>query len=248
MKKLITAILGAMMIAVLVFALGCKKKSTEPDNNGGGGGGNNPTQNANVCFGFIGFNDSLFIRDISALDTMWHQDFRDFLNETWPDERTKLLFSEWTALDMLQSATAPANLTNVSLVTYINGLDRVSLDDTLTNPQNFTTNSLYVGGLVNRIFDTQINGVLLDSYVIGHVNDDVQNNMSEFRDVMHRLSTEDENVHEVNDLAGVSHAFRAIADSIKEKTGTGNGKIVQDIILNQGSNLSLLHGSQILYH
>jgi len=224
MKKLITAILGAMMIAVLVFALGCKKKSTEPDDNGGGGGGNTPTQNTNLFFGLIGFNDSLFIKDISAFDTMWHQDFRDYLNETWPDERTKLLFSEWTALDKLQSAPVPENLTNVTMVTYINGLDRVSLNDTLTNPQNFTTNSLYVGELVNRIFDTQINGVLLDSYVIGHVNDDVQSNLSEFRDVMQRLSTEDENVYEVNNLVGVSNAFRAVADSIKEATGPGNGK------------------------
>lgn len=232
MKRLLMVLAAVMLTFAMVFSVGCKKKSTDTSDSGSGnssGGGSTPAQTTKVCFGMIGFNDSLFVHNIDRFDTMWFQDFRDYLEETWPDERTKLLFSEYTALNMLQEAPAPDNLTNVSLVTYINGLDRVSLESEESNPMNYSSNEEYLEALVDRIFDNTVHGLNIDSYVIGHVNDDVQGDLTEFRDVMTRLSTDEKNIHEVNSLEGVENAFQAVADSINEAAGSG-GRIVMFVI------------------
>ena len=209
MKKLITTILGAIMIAVMILAPGCKKNSAEP---GGGGGPDIPT--SKVYLGVIGFNDSIFVKEVSPMDTAWIEDFQNFVRYTYYTEVSKLYYSERKALDIMKDAKLPESPRKVALITLTDGIDYGSLSSYETNPDNFATKAEYLEYLHNKITTEVVHGCSIDSYTIGYVENPAQVNINEFRNNLEMLASDEDKYYETDNMDSVAEYCKSIADTL----------------------------------
>ena len=144
MSKFTKAIAAIMLMVAVVFSTGCKK---DPDNggnnngggNGGGNGGNSNPIPEGIYLGIIGFNQHLYEKEISLLKASTKESFISHINGLETRDGTGLYWADNTALMRLKSFGEPKRLTTVALVTFTDGLDNVSLDDNVTNPDNYPT-------------------------------------------------------------------------------------------------------------
>ena len=230
MKKLITAILGAMMIAVLVFALGCKKDQ-DNGSSGGGGGSNGPC--TIVRIGLKGFNDTIYNKELSLVDDVWLPELETFYQNTATphpgvqNQGYKLYYSEYLALqELLNLEEEPEKLTNVSVITFTHSLDHVSVHNSSTNPAGYATNEEYLNALHDTLYNGRVFGKSINAYTIGLVTEEVEGNITEFRTNLSELASSDENVYEIRAIDSVSVALNEVGELIKEATGKDNSNII----------------------
>ena len=215
-----------MLMVAVVFSTGCKK---DPDNggnnngggNGGGNGGNSNPIPEGIYLGIIGFNQHLYEKEISLLKASTKESFISHINGLETRDGTGLYWADNTALMRLKSFGEPKRLTTVALVTFTDGLDNVSLDDNVTNPDNYPTKEAYLEGLSGKIRQDKVYNKDITAYTIGLRGNDV-NDVDEFHANIKKLASEDGNGIEVSDMNHALQKFTEIAESLHSVTFTAS--------------------------
>ena len=209
-------VIAAIMLSVAVFcAAGCKKDPDNGGNNNGGGGngGNSNPTTEGIYLGIIGFNYNLKSKDISLLNTSTKSSFTSFIDNLTTENLTALYYADYTALKKLKSFGQPPKLTNVALVTFTDGLDNASLDDSERNPENYPTREAYLNALSSKIRNDKVHGLDINAYTIGLRGNDVQD-VAAFQNNLKKLASNDRNVFEVNSMDEALLRFEEIAESL----------------------------------
>lgn len=236
MKKFIKALAAIMLMVTVVCAAGCKKPNdpNNPNNgenggeNGGGnGGGDTPTMptEEGMYLGIIGFNETLYQKEISLLNSDTKSGFTSFIENLEQEDLTALYYADYTGLKKLQSYPEPPKLTQVALVTFTDGLDNISTSNNVMDPEGYGTIANYRAGLYNMIMGEQVYGKNISAYTIGLKGEDVQNNLAEFTTNINMLASSPNNVFEVTDMNEALQRFEYIANTLYTKNTMVNLKL-----------------------
>lgn len=228
MKKFVKAI-AAIMLMVAVACTACTKdpSNDDPNNggnsggggsNGGGGSGSGTELPAGMYLGVIGFNSQLYTRPITRLDASTIQETKQFIENLSMGGATLLYHSVNTSLDKLESNGIPADLVNVAIVNFTDGLDEGSYTFS-----NYSSGAEYLRSITQRLANDKVGGLNIKSHTIGIQGDDVFSyDMEEFLANLNGISSlPDEEwptgyVHYVTSFDEVSAAFREIAEKLHQ--------------------------------
>lgn len=213
MKKTLKAAVALMLTTAMCFAVGCGKDD-DPNNE------SEPTTEG-IYLGVVGFNDQLYTKGISALNSSTLADFEGFIDGFEARDLTALYYADYVALQKLQSYGEPPKLTNVALVTFTDGLDNLSTDNENVDPEGYGTKPAYRQALHDKIVNTKVHGNSINAYTIGLRGNDVSNS-EEFSLNLNALASTSSNVFEVADMSEALQKFAMIAESLYSVTTTVN--------------------------
>lgn len=231
--KRITKILAVLMLTVaVIFATGCKKEQPEPEPNNNGNG-EEPELTSSVYLGIVGYNGTLAVKEFALLDESSVDDFEAFIDNLMTSDGSALYYSEYKAIEMLQSSIEPQQLSNVSLVTITAGLDNVSIASEETNPENYETNEAYRSALHEAIVTNTIHGKNINAYTFGLLTEEAQSDYDEFRANLQMLASKEENAYEVADMTVSYNSLSVIATDIISKIGDQKSGLIMLVLDNR---------------
>ena len=175
------------------------------------------TSQSGLYVGIIGFNSALTSNKLILLNSSSKEGMKEFINGLTMEDGTILYHAVNTALDKIESVTPPEDLTNVSIITFTDGLDQGSY---MLN-ENYTSGDAYLNAVSTRIRNTSIgeNRVPISAYSIGVRNEGV--NEIKFRQSLEKLSSNpQENVFLVDNMNEVSQIFGDIAQNLYHQSST----------------------------
>ncbi|MDO5394888.1 MAG: Ig-like domain-containing protein [Bacteroidales bacterium] len=160
--------------------------------------------------GIIGFNNELYTYPIRYLSESSAQGYYSFIDGLTTENGTVLYYGVDKSIDNLQAAAYPDNLHDVAILTFTDGLDEGSLDETsyLTLPE-------YLTALNKRLTTETVSEQKMTSYTIGLIGKSVTN-LTQFKKNLRDLATSPDNVFEVSNMAEVNEVFQKIADFLSE--------------------------------
>jgi hypothetical protein len=206
MKRVKLSICVAVLVAVLGSA--CNRQPVEPTPTPV-----NPTNTEGIYLGVIGFNDQLYIKDISLLNSSTYNNFTSFIDNLTPGNGTALYYADYTALKKMKACARPKELTNVALVTFTDGLDNISTANSQYDPAGYGSTSAYRDALHNMIMNEPIHGLNVSAYSIGLKGADVTDE-AQFMETLRKLSSSDNNVFQVANMDEAMERFSEIAASL----------------------------------
>ena len=227
MQKFMKAIAAIMLIVAVMMTASCTKDPNNGGNNNGGdngGGGSSSPTTEGIYLGIIGFNRNLYTKNIRLLDASSESEFTNFIENLHADNLTGLYYADYQGLKTLNAYPEPPKLKTVALVTFTDGLDNYSLNDSETNPENYSSKLAYRTGLHNKIVSEPIYGKYVAAYTIGLKGDDVDDE-AEFQDNLNKLASSNNNAFPVSNMNEVKQRFKQIADSLYSTTTTVNVKL-----------------------
>jgi hypothetical protein len=207
LKKTFFSLCFAAMLVVLSVA--CDKDPVNPDPTPGP----TPGTTEGIYLGVIGFNNQLYVKDISLLNNSTYQNFNNFISNLTPGNGTALYFADYTALKKMMAYPKPYELKNVALVTFTDGLDNISTANSQYDPEGYGSTTAYRDALHNIIMNQPIHGVYLSAYSIGLKGSDVTDE-AQFMETLRKLSSSDNNVFQVSNMDEAMERFSAIASSL----------------------------------
>ncbi len=251
MKKFLKTLAALMLMVAVICVTGCTK---DPDNggnnngndteNGGGngnggdnGGGNSggdnggddstpiPPTDEGMYLGIIGFNEALYQKGISLLNSNTKQSFISFIEGLTQKDLTALFYADNTGLKNLQSYPEPPTLTQVAMVTFTDGLDNISTSNDIMNPEGYGTIADYRAGLQYKIMSEQVYGHNISAYTIGLRGPDAQSNLNEFQTNINMLASSPQNVFEVENMDDALPRFEEIANTLYSQSTSVNLKL-----------------------
>ena len=170
-----------------------------------------------LYMGIMGFNDDVIDKgDMSLLAPNTKSGFTTFVNSLTTKKATVLYYAVDRALDKLTSTPFPRNLTQVSIVTFTDGLDQGSLPMV---DYKYSTREEYRTYLSGRIKSAEVQGLPLSAFSIGLRGGDVTND-EEFKKNLESLASTDTNAVEATDMSAVDARFQEIANQLIKKTET----------------------------
>lgn len=175
------------------------------------------TSKQGLYVGIIGFNSALTSNKLILLNASSKEGMKEFINGLTMEDGTILYHAVNTALDKIESVTPPEDLTNVSIITFTDGLDQGSY---MLN-ENYNSGDAYLNAVSTRIRHTSIgeNLVPISAYSIGVRNEGV--NEIKFRQSLEKLSSNpQENVFLVDNMNEVSQIFGDIAQNLYHQSST----------------------------
>jgi hypothetical protein len=175
------------------------------------------TSKQGLYVGIIGFNNDITSNKLTLLNTSSKDNLENFINDLTMDDGTILYHAVNTALDKIETVTPPEDLTNVSIITFTDGLDQGSymLND------NYSSGDAYLNAVSTRIRNTSIGEgrVPISAYSIGVRNEGV--NEIQFRQSLEKLSSNPhENVFLVDNMIQVGQIFGDIAQNLYHQSST----------------------------
>jgi len=230
MKRIIKILAALMLTVAVIFATGCKKEQPEPNNNGNG---EEPELTSSVYLGIVGYNGTLAVKEFALLDESSVDDFEAFIDNLMTSDGSALYYSEYKAIEMLQSSIEPQQLSNVSLVTITAGLDNVSIASEETNPENYETNEAYRSALHEAIVTNTIHGKNINAYTLGLLTEEAQSDYDEFRANLQMLASKEENAYEVADMTVSYNSLSVIATDIISKIGDQKSGLIMLVLDNR---------------
>lgn len=207
LKKTIFPLCFAVLLVLLSGA--CGQDPVEPTPTPGP----NPTTTEGIYLGIIGFNNQLYVRDISLLNSSSFQKFNDFVTNLTPGNGTALFYADYTALKKMKSYPKPVELKNVALVTFTDGLDNISTANSEYDPEGYGSTTAYRNALHNMIMNEPIHGLKVSAYSIGLKGSDVTDE-AQFMETLRKLSSSDNNVFQVANMDEAMARFSEIASSL----------------------------------
>ena len=177
--------------------------------NGGG-------DNSGIYLGIIGFNQQLYSYPIEELTNVSKPGFDSFTDDLNMKNGTLLYYSVDRAITNMQSATFPANLDKVAIVTFTDGLDQGSMMMNST----YGTNDAYLEAIHTRLTQEKVSGQKIYAYSIGVRGNDV-NDITQFQNNLRLLASDpDENnqsySYEVSSMSEVNAKFKEIAEQLTQ--------------------------------
>jgi len=173
-----------------------------------------------LYMGIIGFNDNINVRKIDLLTSTNKSQFQSFINGLTIGYATGLYYAVDNAVNMLQSATLPDTLVNVSIVTFTDGLDNASI---MLN-YNYNTPNAYRDAVHNSIMTTKIKKLNISAYSIGVKGGDVSD-VNAFTTGLAALASNSNNVYMITSMAEINSTFRDIATSLYNESQTQSIKL-----------------------
>lgn len=192
------------LLLLLVVLTTCKEKNnTRPE------GGTE----TGLYMGIIGFNDNIFVKGIDMLNNYRNinkrDQYRTFVNNLTMRSATGLYYAVDNAINMLQAATLPNDLENVSIVTFTDGLDNFSIELNT----NYKSKDSYRDAIRNRISNTKIKNLNISAYSIGVRGGDVVD-IDAFKAGISALASHKNNLYEVTNMNEINEIFVEIATSL----------------------------------
>jgi hypothetical protein len=197
-------------VLITLLAVACDKQPVKPDDPTPTP---NPTTQEGIYLGVIGFNDQLFIKDISLLNSSTYQNFNSFIKNLTPGNGTALYYADYTALKKMKAFPKPYELKNVALVTFTDGLDNISTANSQYDPDGYGSTTAYRNALHNMIMNETIYGLHISAYSIGLKGSDVTDE-AQFMETLRKLSSSDNNVFQVANMSEAMQRFSEIASSL----------------------------------
>ncbi len=199
MKRHFLPIAAIMLALTLTTLTNCRKKPAD----------NTPAQEG-LYLGIIGFNSELNTMPLGLLNQNTKTVFQRFVDGLTMQDGTILYHAVNTGLNSLATAKLPANLTNVSVVTFTDGLDQGSYV-----LGGYASGDEYLNAVSSRIRNELVGGVNISAYSIGVRGSDVSlANMTDFRNNLKKLASNDQHVFEVNNMSQASVKFAEIAQQL----------------------------------
>lgn len=206
MKKAVLSICVALLLAVLGSA--CHRQPVEPTPSP-----DNPANKEGMYLGVIGFNDKLYIKDISLLNSSTYQNYSDFIDNLVPGNGTALFYADYTALKKMKAYVKPKALKNVALVTFTDGLDNISTANSQYDPAGFGSTTAYRNALHEMIMNDPIHGINVSAYSIGLKGADVTDE-AQFMETLRKLASSNNNVFQVANMDEAMERFSEIASNL----------------------------------
>ena len=206
---MVKRILFPLCVATLfiVLNISCQRDPVQPDPTP------TPSAKEGIYLGLIGFNDQLYIKDISLLSSSTYQNFTGFIDNLAPGNGTALFYADYTALKKMKEYPMPTKLTNVALVTFTDGLDNISTASSTYDPEGYGSTTAYRNALHNKIVNEKIHGLNVSAYSIGLKGSDVTDE-AQFMETLRKLASNDNNVFQVANMDEAMERFSAIASSL----------------------------------
>ena len=130
--------LAAIVLALTVSTLtSCRKQKEDKT----------PAQEG-LYLGIVGFNSELYTMPLGLLNQSTKRVFSSFVDDLTMQDGTILYHAVNTGLNSLATAKLPANLINVSVVTFTDGLDQGSY---VLSEGTFNSGVEYLNAVSNRI-------------------------------------------------------------------------------------------------
>lgn len=161
--------------------------------------------------GIIGFNDDIKERLIAG--PLFEDDeskLHYFINSLTKGNGTVLYHAVNESLKKINAQCPPYNLSNVSIVTFTDGLDQGSW---MLNLDKYSSEDELLTHVSNQIDTTTINDLPLHAYSIGIKGTDITDEAT-FTNNLKMLASSNENVEEVEDMDAVYEKFGEIANSL----------------------------------
>ncbi len=185
-----------------------------------------------LYLGIIGFNQALYPFPIDRLTEDTSEDFDTFINSLTIKNGTLLYYSVDQALDALQAAQLPDDVSNAALVTFTDGLDQGSMMKDVP----YNDDMSYLNALNERIKNETVSGQPITAFSIGIRGKDVVDTEM-FRSNLAQLASEPSNATEVTSMAEVNAKFQEIASQLSQSNyiqtislkipGISNGALVR---------------------
>ena len=210
MKRLI----NVMLLCVAMCSFFSCSEGYEDDNNVSINN-NNPTEEG-LYVGIVGFNDKVYEKNIGVLNSNTKYSYTSFIENLSSSNGTALYYSVNAGINNLCQATLPAELENVSIVTFTDGLDNFSTIMPDIEKHNYTKKE-YLSIVNQKLTTTKVKAKEITAYSIGIIGDDVQDE-DEFKNNLSSLSTSDTNIYQVDNMDDVNNAFEDIAKSLNTKS------------------------------
>ena len=205
LKKTIIPLCFAVLLIILGGA--CDKDPVQPQPTP------TPSAKEGIYLGVIGFNNQLYVKDITLLNSSTYQKFNDFISNLTPGNGTALFYADYTALKKLRAYPKPVELKNVALVTFTDGLDNISTANSQYDPEGYGSTTAYRNALHDMIMNQPIHGVNVSAYSIGLKGSDVTDE-AQFMETLRKLSSSDNNVFQVSNMSEAMARFSEIASSL----------------------------------
>jgi len=205
-KRIVLSICAAVVLAL--FGNACHRNPVEPTPSP-----ENPANTEGMYLGIIGFNDQLYIKDISLLNSSTYPNFTKFIDALVPGNGTALYYADYTALKKMRAYSRPKKLKNVALVTFTDGLDNISTANNQYDPEAYGSTTAYRDALHNKIMNEPIHGVRVSAYSIGLKGSDVTDE-AQFMETLRKLASSNSNVFQVANMDEAMARFSDIASSL----------------------------------
>lgn len=175
------------------------------------------TSKQGLYVGIIGFNSELTSHKLTLLNTASKDEMKDFINNFTMEDGTILYHAVNTAIDKIVAVNPPDDLTNVSIITFTDGVDQGSY--MLNN--NYSSGAAYLDAVNSRIHNTTIgeNAVPISAYSIGVLSNGI--NELNFVESLKKLSSDpNHNVYLVDNMAEVGQTFGALAQDLYHQSAS----------------------------
>ncbi|MBD5267476.1 MAG: hypothetical protein HDS41_04725 [Bacteroides sp.] len=185
-----------------------------------------------IYLGITGFNQTLYTYPVGQVAENSVDGFRNFVDGLTMKNGTLLYYSVDQAINTLQAATLPSDLSTAAIVTFTDGLDQGSM--MMDVP--YSDNTEYLDALNYRITNDSVSGQPITAYSIGIRGQDVAD-VSMFRNNLQKLASSNANAFEVSSMSEVNAKFKEIAEQLSQSNyiqtinlkmpGVANGTIVR---------------------
>lgn len=167
-----------------------------------------------IYLGVMSFNQALYTYPISQLSSATKSGYDTFIDGMTMKNGTILCYSVDEAVNTLQAATLPADISTVALITFTDGLDQGSLMIT----DKYDSDEDYLAAIKGRIDGETVVGKNILAYSIGLRGEDVSTeaDIAKFRSTLKQLASSDENATEVTSMSEVNAKFQEIAEQLNQ--------------------------------
>ncbi len=167
-----------------------------------------------IYLGVMSFNQAFYTYPISLLSSATKSGYDTFIDGMTMKNGTILCYSVDEAVNTLQAATLPADISTVALITFTDGLDQGSLMIT----DKYDSDEDYLTAIKGRIDDETVVGKNILAYSIGLRGEDVSTeaDIAKFRSTLKQLASSDENATEVTSMSEVNAKFQEIAEQLNQ--------------------------------
>lgn len=164
-----------------------------------------------IYLGITGFNSELYEYPIQILTENTKEGYEGFVNSLSMADGTLLYYSVDEALNALQKTELPADLSNVAIVTFTDGLDQGSMMKNVP----YEDDMAYLDALNSRIMNETVLGHSIKAFSIGLRGSNVTD-IDLFKANLTKLASQPENATEVANMAEVNAKFQEIAESLSK--------------------------------
>jgi len=221
---------GTVSVSVLKtgYRISGNPKTTPITYYGGGG------STKGLYAGIVGFNDDIYIKtpSLSLLDESSKGSFTTFINDLSLQPASALYYAVENAITMLDKATKPPELVNVSIVTFTDGADNASR----ALNKNYATVEAYRAAVKEMLATKKIGTLPISAYSIGLKGNDGRDN-AVFQAELDDLKSNQGTATMVTNVSEVNATFEAIAKSLYSKSQFYSIKLRLTTGINSGQKI-----------